>query len=163
MNLLTQARLKELLHYSPDTGQFTWRIDRRYTKAGDIAGYVNHGYIRIGVDSHYYLAHRLAFLYVDGRFPLHEVDHINHSPADNRWCNIRCVTHAENNRNKSAHCNNTSGTIGVHWDRKNAKWHARIKVNGVSVFGGCFTDKQEAMYRRKQLEQEYHFHANHGM
>jgi hypothetical protein len=46
-----------------------------------------------------YQAHRLAFLYQEGKFPLEEVDHINHKKDDNRWSNIRHATRVENSKN----------------------------------------------------------------
>jgi len=56
MSKLTQIRLKELLHYDPDTGLFTWL---RPGWKGVIAG-THHpsGYIHIRVDNKPYRAHR---------------------------------------------------------------------------------------------------------
>lgn len=99
--MLTQDRLKELLHYDEDTGMFTWIVSTaRCVKVGDIAGSKNgKGYLHIMVDKRIYLAHRLAFLYVHGRFP-EFTDHINWIRDDNRISNLREVTQQENNQNK---------------------------------------------------------------
>ena len=51
-NTLTQERLKELLHYCPDTGVFTWLIKANNNGAniGDIAGGLDvNGYGRIKI------------------------------------------------------------------------------------------------------------------
>src|SRR5262245_25491093 len=58
---LTQARLRELLRYDPDTGDFLWLADNKaYHAAGDIAGCrIQSDYWRIRVDGRYYRAHQL--------------------------------------------------------------------------------------------------------
>lgn len=103
--ILTQARLKELIHYCPKTGEFTRLSSVRNAPAGRIANKNNtKGYVQIMVDGMRYLKHRLAFLYVEGIFPSLQVDHINRDKTDTRWANLRHATPALNalNKNKSS-------------------------------------------------------------
>ena len=75
--LLTQERLKELLSYDCETGLFTRRYSMNRHKEGSIAGAPhNKGYVQIMVDFNNYLAHRLAWLYVYGKFPDGQIDQI---------------------------------------------------------------------------------------
>ncbi len=76
--MLTQEQLKELLHYDSNTGLFTWRVGRRGMWADLRAGTLSpSGYVSIIIKSKNYSAHRLAFLYMTGNFPINGVDHIN--------------------------------------------------------------------------------------
>ena len=83
---LTAERLREVLDYDPDTGVFTRKVRTASSvKVGDVAGSLNgKGYIRIRVDGRLYFAHRLAWLYVHGEWPVDQVDHINGIKNDNR-------------------------------------------------------------------------------
>lgn len=58
------------------------------------------GYIYIKIGQRKYAAHRLAFMYMEGTWPEHEVDHINRVKDDNRWENLRRVTNLENASNR---------------------------------------------------------------
>ena len=72
--MLTEERLKEVLSYNAmDSGIFTWKIAKaRSIKVGDIAGADDGaGYIQIQIDGTLYKAHRLAWLYVYGKFPIY--------------------------------------------------------------------------------------------
>ena len=125
---LTQARLKELLHYNPDTGVFTWiKRPSRNVLAGDIAGTTDsHGYVIITIDKIRYGAHRLVFLYIEGLFPPIQVDHINRIKTDNRRKNLRHATRRMNHENRS----DNNVYIGVHWNCGHDKWHARTPMDG---------------------------------
>ena len=160
---LTQARLKELLHYDPDTGIFTRKINRHAYRAGEIAGSIHRkGYIRISIDRRSYSAHRLAWLYMYGHFPENQIDHINHIKSDNRITNLREVTNQINCRNSRLPKNNKSGIIGVYWNSWRNKWTAIVKVNYQYKFLGHFDDFFEAVCARKSMEIQIGFHPNHG-
>jgi len=164
--ILTQARLKELLQYDPSTGLFTWLASTsNRVKVGSIAGYLNKakGYVEIMIDCRNYYAHRLVCLYMTGEFPSHEVDHMKHTKHDNRWGELRAATHQENHRNQSMPKNNTSGTIGVAWHKHDKKWQAAIRVNDKQIHLGSFVNKQDAIKARKKAEVKYDFHCNHGI
>ena len=101
--ILTALRLHSLLRYESDTGVFTWRIRSNSRAAKDQrAGCLCKalGYVLIGIDGKMYYAHRLAWLYVHGKWPGQVIDHINRVRNDNRICNLRDVSRAVNNANK---------------------------------------------------------------
>lgn len=94
---LTAERLRELLHYSPETGSFTWAADigcghRREQikkRAGDPAGYINrYGYHMIGIQGDEYRASRLAWLYCHGEHPPTKLTHLDGDPANHRIANL---------------------------------------------------------------------------
>ena len=160
--ILTQARLKEVLHYNPDTGAFTWLKSRRSDMIGKKAGYkVSTGYIHIEIASQSYKAHRLAFLYMVGDIPKY-VDHINHNRDDNSWLNVREASRADNARNASRAKTNTSGVTGVHWHISLKKWYATIYVSGKHIALGYYHDFDRAVDARNAANIKYNFHPNHG-
>lgn len=87
MRNLTQQELKELLHYDPATGVFTWLIvsGNRKNPAGSLR---KDGYRSIKIKSVAYKTCRLAFLYVEGITP-REVTYINRNYSDDRWENLK--------------------------------------------------------------------------
>ena len=162
--MITQERIKELLHYCPDTGTFTWknRASRR-VRIGDKAGCTGtEGYISIRINYKTYSAHRLAFFYMTGSWPVDQVDHINQTRDDNRWTNLRPVTPQENQKNASMHSRNKSGMTGVCWCTQNGKWRAQIRVNEKIKHLGIFGVKEDAVSARKAANIKYGFHSNHG-
>lgn len=138
--MITQKRLKELLHYDPETGLFTWKVSRGGVKAGSITGcYGCHGYLRISIDGKRYLSHRLAFLYIDGAFPPEQVDHINEVKDDNRWCNLRHATHGQNQKNQKS-------INGYSFDPGAGKYRANTRISGRIKHLGLFRTKLAAAY-----------------
>lgn len=83
------------------------------------------------------------------------VDHINGDGLDNRRCNLRLCTNAENGRNRrGVPSNNTSGYLGVTWDARKSKWRAQIFVNGNGKTIGHFDDARDAARARDKVARE---------
>ena len=139
---ITINRLKELLHYSPESGEFIWKVDRkRLAKAGTIAGTTNGcGYRQISIDSTVYLAHRLAWFYCFEEWPT-LLDHINRNRSDNRLDNLREVTQSINIHNSK----NLPSKSGFRNARKvGSKYQSEIKVSGKSIHLGMFNTAELA-------------------
>lgn len=161
--MLGADRLRYLLNYDKYTGIFTWKNpNTNAVKVGAVAGTNHNDYIRINIDNKLYKAHRLAWLYEYGEFPVNEIDHIDRNGLNNAISNLRDVTTVENHRNKGMFKNNTSGFNGVRWDKTNQRWKASIRVNRKVVSLGSFKDKDEAIEARKLANVKYGFHENHG-
>lgn len=143
--MISHGRLLELLKYDRDTGIFTWRLARGRAAAGSVAGRVSlHGYHEIRLDDRLYKAHRLAWLYVHGTMPCEHIDHINGVRADNRIDNLRPASPSQNQHNRGAQSNNTSGFKGVSWNSRRKKWCAQIRFEWSTQFLGYFEDAQAA-------------------
>lgn len=152
---LTPGRLREFVHYDPETGIF---IRRR--KWGEIApagkqigGLNAAGYIVFAVDGVSDYAHRFAWAYMAGEWPAERVDHRDLDKANNRWANLRLASPSQNAVNVRTRRNNASGHKGVIATR-NGTWRAFIVRGGKQLHIGCFKTKFEAItaYRAKATE-----------
>jgi len=154
MSKLTQKELKELLHYNPKTGIFTWKTTRgRFATVGVKAGSKIHRYIRIKIKYISYRAHRLAFLYMKGYIPEYGVDHKDRIRHHNWWNNLRETTQQCNIRNTGNYKTNTSGVKGVSWDKNSKKWYASIMINQKTKNLGYYNNIMEAACHRLAAEQ----------
>jgi hypothetical protein len=152
--MLTVERLKEVLMYEPESGRFihlprpgsdqptkTWNT--RY--AGKIAGRVrSDGRRQLCIDKKFYLAARVAWLYMTGKWPNPEVDHENTDCGDDRWDNLREASRQQNACNTRLRHHSKAGLKGVRWHRKNKKWEAKITVHSRQIYLGCYITKEAA-------------------
>lgn len=147
--ILTQERLKELLHYNPETGIFTWK-SKTHSKSPVIIGSElkntdKDGYLRVSLFCKYYKLHRLAWFYVFGHWPKNQIDHINCNKKDNRINNLRDVSQSQNMQNiHTSNCNKESGLPrGIYFEL--GKYRARIKSNNVIKNLGSFDSLSDAV------------------
>lgn len=160
---ITAELVRQLLDYDPETGLLTWRVrpasmfncniysaeqvaaiwNKKY--AGTVAGRTSTlGYIGVGIFYKRYAAHHLAWLHTYGVWPSDKLDHINGDTEDNRIANLREATQAQNCQNQRPRKNCSSKYIGVNWDKRQARWKARIGVGKKSYHLGLFHSEEEA-------------------
>lgn len=153
--MLTAERLRELLHYDPLTGVFS----RNGKRVGSNRG---HRYVRVYVDGRMYFAHRLAWLYMNGFWPSHGVDHEDGDGFNNRWKNLRPATQAQNLQNlhgPRGTVGRTSRHLGVCWHAQARKWRATIKVGDRARHLGLFDDEDAAAQAYLTAKRLYHEYA----
>lgn len=158
-------KLLSELHYDPNTGHLTWRVDKRPKKAGDRAGGLHRNYRKIKFGGHQYREHRLIWFYVHKRWPVGEVDHINRDGTDNRIENLREVSSAVNCQNMRL--TKRSGT-GYRYVRfVDGKYYVRVSIpgsrNGLgkqkSIGGRGFDSMKEAVsVRNRWLYENRHMY-----
>ena len=169
--MLTQERLKQLVSYSPETGQMhvlqstSPQLKNRLPML--VASVDAKGYLKVMLEHRRYQVHRLAFLYMTGTLPKNPtvVDHINRKVADNRWENLRLSTNMENIRNQPATKENTSsGMTGVSVSQRVAgvRYKAHIRVSKHLKHLGTFLTLEEAVSARRAAETLY-FTTTHGI
>lgn len=147
---LTAERLRELLSYDPETGEFRWREIPWQSKRAQ-AGCLDKstGYIRIGISGTRYWAHRLAWLYVTGEWPVRQVDHRNLVRSDNRFNNLRQADISQQRANMSKRKDNTSGHRGVYLIPSTGMWLAKMMWRGRRIHLGHFTTIDGAIAARR--------------
>lgn len=152
--ILTQEKLKTLLHYDPDTGVLIWRAKpSRGIKVGRQAGTpTSEGYLALQINKKKMFAHRAIWFYVYGIWPEQEIDHINRNRADNRFVNLRAATRLENSHNTGKHVTNTSGYKGVTFHRRSKRWQVQLSANNKTFYVGQFTQLTDAVQARAIAE-----------
>jgi len=153
---ITQARLKELLDYDPETGVFTWKFQKTSAvKAGGVAGTLGtNGYWCIKIDRKRWLAHRLAWLFVYSKFPDGNLDHRDRDRLNNAITNLRRASVSQNTSNTERLQNNETGYRGVYKSGR-ISWMARIVVGGKRLYGGSFRTAKLAAKKYDEMASTY--------
>ena len=135
--MITQKELLENLVYDKDTGVFTRKISlNTKIRVGDVAGGKDvKGYVCIRVMGKTYKAHRLAWLYVHGKWPENEIDHIDGCTYNNSILNLRDVSKSINQQNRRS----VKG-----YSKDGNRWKAQIRASGKWTHLGCFETEEEA-------------------
>jgi hypothetical protein len=159
--LLSLERLRQLVHYDPDTGIFTAVSGRGGVRAGDQLGCKDKrshsSYIFLSLDGRNYRAHRVAWFFVTGHWPVLLMDHINGDGTDNRIVNLREATHLQNSANRRPNKDRVLKGIAIHTRKK--RWQAQIRNRGLQIYLGLFDTPESAAaaYAAKATELQGHF------
>ena len=164
---LRYEEVARLFTYDRETGVLYWRIKDNMTirhkyVAGTSRG--KGGYRQVRIKGKAYLEHRIIMLLCFGHIPENaEIDHINHIRNDNRLFNLRFVTASENRRNQSINSRNTTGVMGVYFNKSKNKFRAQIQVNRRTIYLGYYDTLEGAAEARRQADRKYKFNNNHGL
>lgn len=156
---LTAEKLRDLRIYHPETGVFVRKIPaHNWAKGTIVAGTLSHGYIRMTVVQKIYAAHRLAWLWMTGKWPSMDIDHIDGNRANNAWGNLRQVDRSTNLENLRAakSSNRSTGLLGAYRSPTQGRYVSRIQVRGVNKSLGSFGTAQEAHEAYVTAKRELH-------
>lgn len=126
-----------------------------YNRYGKISNHINtNGYvvleIRINKKSNKLKAHQFAWYFINKEISeFHEIDHINGIRNDNRICNLRQVTHQQNQFN-------IKNVKGYSWHKKNNKWCSVIRLDSKNIYLGSHNTEQEAHNAYLAAKEIYH-------
>ncbi|KKM16827.1 hypothetical protein LCGC14_1681870 [marine sediment metagenome] len=161
MKEINQIELRKLLCYNPLSGNFMWRVSvNRRIRIGSIAGSVvrdrrGKSYTHIKIHGQSYLAHRLAFLYIKGRWP-REIDHKDGKGLNNKWLNLRECTHSQNAANQGPRKDNKLGVKGVSYYSGSGKYVAQIGIYGKKTHLGYFNTVEAATRAYKKAAKKHY-------
>jgi hypothetical protein len=135
-------RRRPMEHFSTARGHRSFNANN----VGKIAGGPHkEGYIAITLNYQGHrrvvLAHRVLWVMAHGKYPPETIDHINCVRADNRLCNLREATYAQNNVNRRGRAGFLKGTS---FCRRTGRYVAQISVNGRNLFLGRHLSEKEA-------------------
>jgi len=147
--------LSRHINYDPDTGVGIWLVSRQGTPAGKVAGCYGHGYCYIKYKQKKYLAHRLFWYLQTKEDPkCLTVDHIDQNKTNNKFCNLRLATLAQQQHNTFVGKNSITGIRGVYWRKSRQKYEANIEFQGKKFFLGSFKTLDKAIAAREAKELE---------
>jgi len=145
--------LKEYYQYNAETGIFIrLKVCNKgcLNLVGKEAGTNRHGYVQLSHRGIRIDAHRLAWYFIYGYFPV-LVDHKNGKPSDNRIDNLRDTSYAVNNTNKKI-SKSSCGFLGVTFAK--GKYQASLMHKGKSHYLGRYSTPEEAhaVYMKAKAE-----------
>lgn len=136
------------LRYDPETGQFFWRQAGRNRNMHAPVGYMSRSRGRryISLYGNLYAASRVAYLLMVGEDPGPgmDMDHVNGDCSDDRWSNLRLLTHSKNLMNRRVY-GTSSGWKGVY--KRGEKYVATVHIGKVQNYLGRYDDPREAAVR----------------
>lgn len=178
-DVISIATLRRLISYCPETGILSWNIRtlsdfqcENRSRARVCNGW-NSKYSGTQINSRMadgrVIVHlnigkrmrtqgaRVAWAIHHGRWPTGMVDHIDGDCTNDRIGNLRDVSASENCRNQRISKRNTSGKVGVTFNKRAGKWRAWINIDGKANALGYFNNIDDAVSARIEAENHHGF------
>ena len=130
-------RIRSRLSYDKDSGVIRWIHNGKKAGCRDV-------YLKVRIDGRLIYGHRVAWVIHYGEQPPSFIDHINGDPLDNRICNLRAATKAQNSRNSKTPKKRTCSLKGVTLDKFTGTYKASISINGRLKHIGRYKTELEA-------------------
>ena len=96
------------------------------------------GYIKFKINSKSFSIHRIVYKAFNPDWdmddPKQQIDHINRVRDDNRICNLRIVSNAENQQNQKMK--------GYHYCNSYNCWRSQLTINGKQYVKHCDTEEE---------------------
>lgn len=128
-------------------------LDHHNKGYGAVGSESGNGYLRVRIEGHLELAHRIVYAMNHGYWPENSIDHIDRDRQNNHINNLREESNQCQMRNAGTLSSNKSGVKGVSWDKLRNKWIAQIMVYGKHTNLGYYFDKVDAACARLAAEQ----------
>lgn len=158
-------KYRPLSHFKTKKSFSIWNAKYAGKEAGNefVSSKSKTKYKRVTINNEQFLCHRIIWIMHNGKIPSNmEIDHIDGNGLNNNINNLRLVSLSENRKNMPMQSNNSSGQVGVRFNKRQNKWVARIQIDKKEKFIGYFNSFDEAKNARKKAEKEYNFCQNHG-
>lgn len=156
---------KKYLKYNKSTGIFKWRTNKGTSKKNQKAGNLNSiGYVVIKINRTAYLAHRLAFIFINGiKNQSKEIDHKNGIRSDNKIKNLRISSSSQQCQNRKLSIRNTTGIKGVYFRKDDKTFTVSITYKYKTFSRYYIKTFNEAKNIIKKMRKKIHGEfANHG-
>lgn len=153
-HLLNPGFLRKHFQYLPDGTLLRIKKEHKFGRVGNVIGgsVTDTGYVKIVLKGKNIKMHRLIFSLVHGYLP-EEVDHRNRNRSDNRIHNLRAATKSLNMHNSKKRKENTSGVIGVGFNKALGYWTSRIRIDG-KLHTRYSKTKNQAILKIERLKKE---------
>lgn len=163
---ITNPNLRNQLTYNPETGSFSWLVSGSGRKlnlsAGCVKGVGPKLRREITFEQKEYTSGQLAWVFMTGKFPDFIIDHIDQDSLNDKWVNLRRGDECVAQRNVKKSIRNSTGVVGVTWNKKSSKFKAFIGIGGKQAYLGSSVNFLEAVVLRKRAEIQYNYSPKHG-
>ena len=149
---LTYEKVKYLFRYNPFTGNLIRRVSRNTNsmKGQIVKCQSSRRYAVVTISGRDYLVHRIIWLYMTGKWPRDQIDHINRIKHDNRWVNLREATGRQQQMNLNINRRNKLGIRGITIVRN--RFCVQLKIKGQRGYLGHFKNLDDAVKVRRAAE-----------
>lgn len=138
--------------YEPGTGILSKRNEQDGNRYDPVVTKTDRGYISVNYAGTTFLAHRIAWLIVTGRWPRSDITHINNNLADNRWQNLSDSQDCRPRPSGKTRAGKSARVRGVSYCATSKKFKAYIGVRGKTVHLGSFKKQKDAIAARLRAE-----------